>query len=87
MIEWIVPVTDVNSLILLDRDEHLRPGTDMQALASLKPSFGFYAEQGGFDAVALADGADEVPDRGHARSRRVEGGPASGSPQVYASPE
>jgi len=48
----IVPVTDVNGLTLLDRDEHLRPGTDMQALASLKPSFGFYAEQGGFDAVA-----------------------------------
>jgi acetyl-CoA C-acetyltransferase len=49
----IVPVTDVNGLILLDRDEHLRPGTDMQALAALKPSFGFYAEQGGFDAVAI----------------------------------
>ena len=49
----IVPVTDVNGLTLLDRDEHLRPGTDMQALASLKPSFGFYAEQGGFDAVAI----------------------------------
>ena len=49
----IVPVTDVNGLILLDRDEHMRPATDMQALASLKPSFGFYAEQGGFDAVAI----------------------------------
>lgn len=49
----IVPVNDVNGLTLLDRDEHLRPGTDMQALASLKPSFGFYAEQGGFDAVAI----------------------------------
>jgi len=49
----IVQVTDVNGLTLLDRDEHLRPGTDMQALASLKPSFGFYAEQGGFDAVAI----------------------------------
>jgi acetyl-CoA C-acetyltransferase len=49
----IVPVTDVNGLVLLDRDEHMRPGTDMQALASLKPSFGFYAEQGGFDAVAI----------------------------------
>jgi acetyl-CoA C-acetyltransferase len=49
----IIPVTDVNGLTLLDRDEHLRPATDMQALASLKPSFGFYAEQGGFDAVAI----------------------------------
>ena len=49
----IVPVTDVNGLVLLDRDENMRPGTDMQALAALKPSFGFYAEQGGFDAVAI----------------------------------
>ncbi len=27
--------------------------TDMQSLAALKPSFSFYAEQGGFDAVAI----------------------------------
>ena len=48
----ITPVRDVNGLTLLARDEHMRPSTDMQALAALKPSFGFYAEQGGFDAVA-----------------------------------
>ncbi|KAF0212684.1 MAG: acetyl-CoA [Methylocystaceae bacterium] len=49
----IVPVKDVNGITLLDRDEHMRPGTDMQSLAALKPSFAFYAEQGGFDAVAI----------------------------------
>ncbi|MBM3576663.1 MAG: acetyl-CoA C-acetyltransferase [Alphaproteobacteria bacterium] len=49
----IVPVKDVNGITLLDHDEHMRPGTDMQALAALKPSFAFYAEQGGFDAVAI----------------------------------
>jgi acetyl-CoA C-acetyltransferase len=49
----IVPVKDVNGLTLLDRDEHMRPATDMQSLAALKPSFAFYAEQGGFDAVAI----------------------------------
>jgi acetyl-CoA C-acetyltransferase len=49
----VVPVRDVNGLAILDRDEHMRPGTDMQALAALKPSFAFYAEQGGFDAVAI----------------------------------
>ena len=48
----ITPVRDVNGLTLLARDEHMRPSTDMQALAVLRPSFGFYAEQGGFDAVA-----------------------------------
>ncbi len=49
----IVPVKDVNGITLLDRDEHMRPATDMQTLAALKPSFAFYAEQGGFDAVAI----------------------------------
>ncbi len=49
----VVPVKDVNGLTILDRDEHMRPTTDMQSLASLKPSFAFFAEQGGFDAVAI----------------------------------
>ena len=48
----ITPVRDVTGLTLLASDEHMRPSTDMQALAALRPSFGFYAEQGGFDAVA-----------------------------------
>ena len=38
---------------MLDRDEHMRPSTDMQSLASLKPSFVIPGEQGGFDAVAI----------------------------------
>jgi acetyl-CoA C-acetyltransferase len=49
----IAPVLDVNGLPLLDRDEHMRPTTDMQSLASLKPSFVIPGEQGGFDAVAI----------------------------------
>ena len=49
----IAPVKDINGLTLLDRDEHMRPSTDMQSLASLKPSFVMMGEQGGFDAVAL----------------------------------
>ena len=49
----IVPVRDVNGLTLLDRDEHMRPSTDMQSLACLKPSFVMMGEQGGFDAVAV----------------------------------
>ncbi|WP_273523241.1 acetyl-CoA C-acetyltransferase [Rhodosalinus sediminis] len=50
----IVPVRDVNGLTILDRDEHMRPETDMQSLGALKPSF---KEQGeampGFDKVAM----------------------------------
>ena len=49
----IAPVRDINGLTLLDRDEHMRPSTDMQALAALKPSFVMMGEQGGFDAVAV----------------------------------
>jgi acetyl-CoA C-acetyltransferase len=49
----VVPVRDVNGLTILDRDEHMRPSTDMQSLASLKPSFVQMGEMGGFDAVAV----------------------------------
>ena len=49
----IAPVLDVNGLTMLDHDEHMRPSTDMQSLASLKPSFVIPGEQGGFDAVAV----------------------------------
>ncbi len=49
----VTPVRDINGLTLLDRDEHMRPTTDMQSLASLKPSFVMMGEQGGFDAVAV----------------------------------
>ena len=49
----IAPVKDVNGITILDRDEHMRPETDMQSLAALKPSFIMLAEMGGFDAVAI----------------------------------
>jgi acetyl-CoA C-acetyltransferase len=49
----VVPVRDVNGLSLLEHDEHMRPTTNMQSLASLKPSFVMTGEQGGFDAVAI----------------------------------
>jgi len=49
----VVPIKDQNGLTILDHDEHMRPGTDMQALASLNPSFVMPGEMGGFDAVAV----------------------------------
>ena len=49
----IVPVKDVNGLTILARDEHMRPGTTMQTLASLQPSFVQMGEMAGFDAVAV----------------------------------
>jgi acetyl-CoA C-acetyltransferase len=49
----VLTVKDVNGLTLLAKDEHMRPGTTMQTLAQLKPSFAQVGEQGGFDAVAI----------------------------------
>jgi acetyl-CoA C-acetyltransferase len=49
----VVPVTDRNGLTILDRDEHVRPDTSMEALSGLKPSFAGIGQLGGFDAVAL----------------------------------
>ncbi|MFB7306889.1 acetyl-CoA C-acetyltransferase [Streptomyces sp. NPDC056192] len=49
----VVPVKDRNGLVVLDHDEHMRPGTTADSLAALKPSFATIGELGGFDAVAL----------------------------------
>ncbi|WP_327707698.1 acetyl-CoA C-acetyltransferase [Streptomyces sp. NBC_00464] len=49
----VVPVKDRNGLVVLDHDEHMRPGTTADSLAALKPSFAAIGEMGGFDAVAL----------------------------------
>ncbi|MFJ8228946.1 acetyl-CoA C-acetyltransferase [Streptomyces sp. NPDC094448] len=49
----VVPVRDRNGLLVLDRDEHMRPGTTADSLAALKPSFAGIGDLGGFDAVAL----------------------------------
>ena len=49
----VVPVKDVNGLTILAKDEHMRPGTTMQSLAALQPSFVQIGELGGFDAVAI----------------------------------
>ncbi|HWE08380.1 MAG TPA: acetyl-CoA C-acetyltransferase [Solirubrobacteraceae bacterium] len=49
----VVPVLDLNEHVVLDRDEFIRPGTTVDTLAGLKPSFAAMGEMGGFDAVAL----------------------------------
>ena len=49
----VITVRDINGLPILDRDEYMRPGTDMQALGALKPAFKDQGEvMPGFDAVA-----------------------------------
>jgi acetyl-CoA C-acetyltransferase len=49
----IVPVRDLNGVLLLDTDEHRRPKSTMQSLGSIPPAFAMVGDQGGFDAVAM----------------------------------
>ncbi|CAN5201813.1 acetyl-CoA C-acetyltransferase [soil metagenome] len=49
----VVPVSDVNGLVILDHDEFVREGTTVESLAALPPSFGKLGESAGFDSVAL----------------------------------
>lgn len=49
----VVPVADRNGMVLLDRDEHMRPGATMQSLAALEPSFAAQGAECGFDEVAI----------------------------------
>jgi acetyl-CoA C-acetyltransferase len=49
----IVPVTDALGEIVLDNDEHMRPGTTVESLAKLKPAFEGFGKAG-FEAVAKA---------------------------------
>ncbi len=50
----VITVKDQNGIPILDHDEYMRPGTDMQSLGSLNPAFQMMGEQmPGFDKVAL----------------------------------
>jgi acetyl-CoA C-acetyltransferase len=49
----VIPVTDVNGVVLLDHDEHMRPEATMQSLAGLNPSFAMIGENFGFNSLAI----------------------------------
>jgi acetyl-CoA C-acetyltransferase len=49
----VIPVKDLNDNVVLEQDEFIRPGTTVQTLGKLQPSFQVMGEMGGFDAVAL----------------------------------
>jgi len=49
----IVPMKDVLGEVVLDHDEHMRPGTTLESLAKLKPAFEGFGKAG-FEAVAKA---------------------------------
>lgn len=47
----LVPVRDAGGLVVLERDEHPRPGTTTEDLAKLKPSFEMMGTHFGVDAL------------------------------------
>ena len=48
----LIPVTDQNGIVLLDRDEFIRGDSTLEGLGTLKPSFEMMGQMG-FDATAL----------------------------------
>ena len=50
----LVPVRDINGVVLLAADEAIRADATMEGLAKLKPSFAEMGEFGGFDAIAMS---------------------------------
>jgi acetyl-CoA C-acetyltransferase len=50
----IMPVRDVIGQIVLERDEHLRPGTTIDELAKLRLAFADVGDKNGYDAVAMS---------------------------------
>jgi len=49
----IIPVTDMNGSVMLDRDETIRPETTVEVLADLKPAFEQMGSMAGFNSVAI----------------------------------
>ena len=77
----VVPVRDVNNLIILAHDEHMRPTTDMQSIGALKPSFVQMGEMGGFDAVAV-DAHPEIESVNHVHHAGNSSGIVDGAAAV-----
>ncbi|MCW4457283.1 acetyl-CoA C-acetyltransferase [Microbacterium sp. MPKO10] len=72
-----VPVTDINGRLLLDTDEHRRPGTTAESLAALPAAFARIGEFG-FDQVALAR-YPEVPRINHVHTAGNSSGIVDGA--------
>ncbi len=70
----IIPIRDSDDHIILDKDEHIRPGTTVEALSGLKPAFEMMGEQMGFDKIALA----KYPEAGDKINHVHTGGNSSG---------
>ena len=73
----VVPVTDINGLLLLDKDETIRPNTSVETLAKLNPSFAMPGKMG-FDSVIL-DKYTTIEDINHVHHAGNSSGIVDGS--------
>ncbi|WP_423141138.1 acetyl-CoA C-acetyltransferase [Parablastomonas sp. CN1-191] len=76
----VVPVTDVMGEIILDHDEHRRPGTTVESLSGLKPAFPAMAAMG-FGRVAR-ERYPEIEDLDHVHTGGNSSGIVDGSAGV-----
>ena len=76
----IVPVRDVMGEVLLDHDEHRRPGTTVESLSTLKPAFPALAAQG-FDRV-VRERYPEIEELAHVHTGGNSSGIVDGSAGV-----
>ena len=49
----VIPVRDDNGLVILEKDDFIKPGTTVESLSGLKPSFEFMGSLG-YDDIALS---------------------------------
>jgi acetyl-CoA C-acetyltransferase len=56
----VVPVLDQNGLVVLDHDEHMRPGSTVESLGKLKTAFDGVGAMGGFEDLILAGGVESM---------------------------
>src|SRR5690606_14887251 len=73
----IVPVSTPDGVPLLDRDEHMRPGTTPEALAGLAPAFEVFGTSG-FDAVVRRE-HPEIRSRQHVHTAGNSSGIVDGA--------
>lgn len=49
----VLPVTDVNGIAVLDKDEMVKPNSTLEILGGLRPAFEQMGKDGGFDNLAI----------------------------------
>lgn len=82
----IIPVRDRNGLVILAQDELVRPGTTVEGLAGIRPSFAVMGASMGYNAVAL-EKYSSVPAINHVHHAGNSSGLADGAAIVVVGSE